>query len=193
MYAQDTIDNGIFDAPEEIIDDPNDEVGTIAFRLQHAGRAHDFAMNVDLVLLQVERLALAPAAKTLGQDDLIKIGDALGLAAEASYSASPPVGLTRAQTIQGLWLLAHAIAYWNLPEDQRAAKTTQRFILRQGLRVFRNALHNSCLLADIAEAVSARSSLPIARRIADLTAKPELFDFPTDVLRGFAEAFSNVA
>lgn len=192
MHAQDISEDGVFDAPEEIIDDLNDEVGMIAFRLQHAGRAHDFARNIDLVLLQVERLVLGGAVKTLCQEDLCSINDALGLAAEAGYS-TPPVGVTRDQTMLGLGLLARAVVYWALPDAQRAARTKQKFALRQGLRVFRNALHNSCLLADITDAVSASSLKPLPSHIADLATKPELLDFPTDALRGFAEAFSSAA
>ncbi|MEO9297168.1 hypothetical protein [Devosia alba] len=189
MHAHYNSDDGIFDCPEEVLDDPNDEVGLIIFRLQHAGREHNFAFNVDMVLLQVEKLALGKATQSLSQEQFLRISGALGDAAEAGYSA-PPVGLTPDQTMHGLLMLGHAIAFWHLPEVERNAKPRRRYALRNALRIFRNVLHNSCLLVDVTEEVAARSLLPVPSAIADMPAHPENLDFPSDALLGFVESFS---
>lgn len=190
MYAQNTNDDGYFDAPEQVFED--EDVSEIIFRLRHAGRAHDFAMNIDMVLLKVERLAFSDNIRPLENDDYATISRALGDAAEAGYLA-PPVGLTQGQTMQGLWLLAYAFAFWNLPDDQRAAKSKWRTALRQALRIFRNAVHNSCLLAEVGQIVEARSAEPTPSLIVDIGSCPGFLEFPTETLRNFAEAFSAAA
>lgn len=185
-------DDGDFDAPEQIIDDPFDEIGHIVFHLQHAGREHDFAFVVDMVLLKVEQRALGKTVCAVSDDEQRRILDAIAEAAEAGY-ANPPTGLSRTQTMHGLLVLAQVVAFWHLDDQQRQARSRERTALRQALRVFRNMLHNACLLSDIAGMARGAQTEPVPSALAEALHQPGGLHFPTAMLRSFADAYTCAA
>jgi hypothetical protein len=192
VYAADSDDDWVYDSPEEVVDDPHDGIGYMVFLLEHAGRDHHFAFTIDMVLMQVERLALGKSTSQLTATDRDQVLKALALAAQAGYD-QPPVGLTREQTMHGLWLMAHTVAYWRLSDEERQAQRRVGAALKQGLRVFRNKLHNTCLLEDIAQMAGPPGGEPLPSVIAELSVRPETLHLPVEALRGFASAFSKTA
>lgn len=158
-----------------------DAISGIAFNLTHAGRGHDLAHDISSVLLLLEREALGKQAVQLTTHQRERIMAALNLTVEVALP-TPPIGLQRPQMAAGLLLIAHTVQFWALPDEERRAKPRLARYLRDCLRIFRNALHNSCLLESTADELFAAN--PISGLPAALEASPTL------ALCGFVDAFS---
>jgi hypothetical protein len=150
-------ENGFFDEPSEEVDGSrhHDDIVFIENFFHHVAIGHDPAWHFSTILQTVERAALSKTSNQLGEVARDRLLEQLGRALETAWTTLPS-HYHRAQLVAGVHATWQAILHWAQPDAQRSARGGYVHDIADVMRIFRNQMHNLCLLDQIAERAKKR-------------------------------------